>query len=58
MHYYDSEDDEPTLVDSSGVEYGYCIKGEVTVPLSDLSWDGVCKSGLCSNDYCKDRDDQ
>ena len=48
---YDSDDDEPTLVDSSGVEYGFCIKGERTVPLSALTWDGVCRD-------CKDCDDQ
>ncbi len=50
IQYYDSDDDEPTLVDSSGVEYGFCIKGEVTVPLSALAWDGVCRD-------CKDCDE-
>ena len=51
IQYYDceDEDDEPTLVDSSGVEYGFCVKGEVTVPLSALAWDGVCRD-------CKDCD--
>ena len=41
IEYYDSDDDDPTLVDSEGVEYGYCIKGQTAIPLSDLSWDGV-----------------
>ena len=51
IKYYDSEDDEPTLVDSEGVEYGYCIKGQTAIPLSDLTWDGVCrKCEVCDDD--------
>ena len=53
IQYYDSEDedDEPTLVDSSGVEYGFCIRGEITVPLSALAWDGVCRDCTDCEDY-------
>ncbi len=51
IEYYDNDDDDPTLVDASGVEYGYCIKGQQAVPLSDLTWDGVCrKCAVCDED--------
>jgi hypothetical protein len=43
IEYYDSDEDDPTLVDSNGVEYGYCVKGGKAVPLSNLSWDGSCR---------------
>ncbi len=52
LEYYDDDnDDEPTLVDTDGVEYGYCIKGQTSVPLLDLTWDGVCrKCEVCDED--------
>jgi hypothetical protein len=45
VRYYDSDedDDDPTLVDSDGVEYGYCVKGDKAVPLSAITWDGSCR---------------
>ena len=52
LEYYDDDnDDEPTLVDTDGVEYGYCSKGQTSVPLLDLTWDGVCrKCEVCDED--------
>ena len=41
-YYDDEEDDNPTLCDSSGVEYGFCNVGAKMVPLTELGWDGVC----------------
>ena len=40
---YDDDDDDPTLVDSSGTEFGFCNVGAKIVPLSELGWDGVCR---------------
>ena len=34
FQYYDhDDDDDPTLVDSAGNEYGYCAMCEVLIPL-------------------------
>ena len=37
FQYYDNDDDaEPTLVDSAGIEYGYCAMCEALIPLPDI----------------------
>ena len=49
--YDDEDDDDPTIVDSSGTEYGFCNVGTKIVPLSELGWDGVCRECVeCDED--------
>ena len=49
--YDDEDDDAPTIVASSGTEYGFCNVGTKIVPLSELGWDGVCRECVeCGDD--------